>query len=68
MNVLCRKIHELEENVLDFPSKDDDIKLHIGLPDECLKHCEFILPQKFQCMSCNWIEIFNKNNSKKYSY
>ena len=38
MNVLSRKLHKLESNVLDFPPKDDDILLHIGNSDEQLLH------------------------------
>lgn len=38
MNGLSRKLHELEENVLDFPPEDDDILLHIGNEDEQLLH------------------------------
>ena len=38
MNVLSRKLHELEDNVLDFPPEDDDIMLHVGDLDEQLLH------------------------------
>jgi hypothetical protein len=38
MNVLSRKLHEIESNVLDFPPEDDDILLHIGDGDEQLLH------------------------------
>jgi hypothetical protein len=38
MNRLSRKLHELEDNVLDFPPEDDDILLHIGNEDEQLLH------------------------------
>jgi hypothetical protein len=38
MNVLSRKLHELEDNILDFPPNDDDIMLHIGNLDEQLLH------------------------------
>jgi hypothetical protein len=38
MNILSRKLHELESNVLDFPPEDDDILLHIGDSDEQLLH------------------------------
>ena len=38
MNLLSRKLHELEENILDFPPEDDDIMLHVGDPDEQLLH------------------------------
>jgi hypothetical protein len=38
MNILSRKLHELESNVLDFPPEDDDILLHIGDLDEQLLH------------------------------
>jgi hypothetical protein len=38
MNMLSRKLHELEENILDFPPEDDDIMLHVGDLDEQLLH------------------------------
>jgi hypothetical protein len=38
VNGLSRKLHELEDNVLDFPPEDDDILLHIGDLDEQLLH------------------------------
>ena len=38
MNGLSRKLHELEDNVLDFPPEDDDILLHIGDEDKQLLH------------------------------
>lgn len=38
MNVLSRKLHELENNVLDFPAEDDDIMLHVGNLEEQLLH------------------------------
>jgi hypothetical protein len=38
MNGLSRKLHELEENVLDFPPEDDDVLLDIGDEDEQLLH------------------------------
>jgi hypothetical protein len=38
MNGLSRKLHELEDNVLDFPPEDDGILLHIGNEDEQLLH------------------------------
>ena len=38
MNGLSRKLHELEDNVLDFPPDDDDILIHIGDSDEQLLH------------------------------
>ncbi len=38
MNLLSRKLHKLESNVLDFPPEDDDILLHIGNSDEQLLH------------------------------
>lgn len=38
MNVLSRKLRELENNVLTFPPEDDDILLHIGGVDEQLLH------------------------------
>jgi hypothetical protein len=38
MNTLSRKLHELEDNVLDFPPEDDDIRLHVGDLDEQLLH------------------------------
>ena len=38
MNVLSRRLHELENNVLDFPPEDDDILLHVGNVDEQLLH------------------------------
>jgi hypothetical protein len=38
MNVLSRKLRELEENVLDFPPEDDDILIHVGDADEQLLH------------------------------
>jgi len=38
MNVLSRKLRELESNILDFPPKDDDIMLHIGNCDEQVLH------------------------------
>jgi hypothetical protein len=38
MNVLSRRLHELENNVLDFPPKDDDVMLHVGNLDEQLLH------------------------------
>ena len=38
MNVLSRKLHELENNVLEFPPDDDDIMLHVGDVDEQLLH------------------------------
>ena len=38
MNLLSRKLYELENNILDFPPEDDDIMLHIGDPDEQLLH------------------------------
>jgi hypothetical protein len=36
MNILSRKLHELESNVLDFPPKDEDIMMHVGKYDEVL--------------------------------
>ena len=38
MNGLSRKLHELKDNVLEFPPHDDDIPLHIGNRDEQLLH------------------------------
>jgi hypothetical protein len=38
MNVLSRRLHELEDNVLSFPPEDDDIVLHVGNYDEQLLH------------------------------
>jgi len=38
MNVLSRKLYELESNVLDFPPEDDDIMLQIGDYDEQVLH------------------------------
>ena len=38
MNGLSRKLHELENNVLDFPPDDEDILLHVGDSDEYLLH------------------------------
>jgi hypothetical protein len=38
MNVLSRKLRELESNILDFPPEDDDIMLHVGDLDEQLLH------------------------------
>ncbi len=38
MNVLSRKLRELEDNVLTFPPEDDDILLHVGDLDEQLLH------------------------------
>ena len=38
MNVLSRKLHDLESNILDFPPEDDDIMLHVGNLDEQLLH------------------------------
>jgi len=38
MNGLSRKLHELEDNVLDFPPEDDEILLHVGDVDEQLLH------------------------------
>ena len=38
MNVLSRRLYELENNVLDFPPGDDDILLHVGDVDEQLLH------------------------------
>jgi hypothetical protein len=38
MNVLSRKLHTLENNILEFPPKDEDIVLHIGNADEQLLH------------------------------
>jgi uncharacterized protein (DUF2225 family) len=38
MNVLSRRLRELEDNVLDFPPEDDDILLHVGSEDEQLLH------------------------------
>jgi hypothetical protein len=38
MNMLSRKLYELEDNVLDFPPEDDDILLHVGNFDESLLH------------------------------
>jgi hypothetical protein len=34
MNGLSSKLHELEDNVLDFPPEDDDILLHAGDMDD----------------------------------
>jgi hypothetical protein len=34
MNLLSRKLYELENNILSFPPEDDDIRLHIGDLDE----------------------------------
>jgi hypothetical protein len=36
--LLSRKLHELEDNILDFPPEDDDILLHVGHPDEQQLH------------------------------
>jgi hypothetical protein len=38
MNVLSRKLHEIEDNILDFPPEDDDIMLHVGDLDKQLLH------------------------------
>ena len=38
MNRLSRKLHKLEDNVLDFPPDDDDILMYIGDSDEQLLH------------------------------
>jgi hypothetical protein len=38
MNVLSRKLRELEDNVLNFPKGDDDILLHVGDVDEQFLH------------------------------
>ena len=38
MNLLSRKLHELEENILSFPPEDGDIMLHVGDLDEQLLH------------------------------
>jgi hypothetical protein len=38
VNELSRKLHELENNVLDFPPDDDEILIHIGDCDEQLLH------------------------------
>ncbi len=38
MNVLSRRLRDLESNVLEFPPKDDDILLHVGDMDEQLLH------------------------------
>jgi hypothetical protein len=38
MNALSRKLYELEDNVLDFPPEDDDIRLYVGDSDEQLLH------------------------------
>jgi hypothetical protein len=38
MNVLSRKLHELENNILSFPPEDEDIVLYIGDLDEQLLH------------------------------
>jgi hypothetical protein len=38
MNALSRKLHELEDNVLDFPPEDDDIRLYVGDSDEQVLH------------------------------
>jgi hypothetical protein len=38
MNVLSRKLRELEDNILGFPPDDDDIMLHVGDLDEQLLH------------------------------
>jgi hypothetical protein len=38
MKGLSRKLHALEENLLEFPPDDDDILLHIGDNDEYLLH------------------------------
>jgi hypothetical protein len=38
MNMLSRKLYELEDNVLDFPPEDEDILLHISDLDEQLLH------------------------------
>jgi hypothetical protein len=38
MNGLSRKLHALEDNLLEFPPDDDDILLHVGESDEYLLH------------------------------
>ena len=38
MNILSRKLYELESNVLNFPPDYEDIILHIGELDEKLLH------------------------------
>lgn len=38
MNGLSRKLHALEDNMLEFPPDDDDILLHVGDNDEYLLH------------------------------
>jgi len=38
MNVLSRKLRQLEDNILDFPPEDDDIMLHVGDLDEQFLH------------------------------
>jgi hypothetical protein len=38
MNMLSRKLHELEDNILGFPPEDDDILLYVGNLDESILH------------------------------
>jgi hypothetical protein len=38
MKGLSRKLHALEDNLLEFPPDDDDILLHVGESDEYLLH------------------------------
>ena len=38
MNLLSRRLHELEQNILDFPPEDNDIMLYVGDPAERLLH------------------------------
>jgi hypothetical protein len=38
MNSLSRKLHELEDNVVEFPPDDNDIQMHIGNDDELVLH------------------------------
>jgi hypothetical protein len=38
MKGLSRKLHALEDNLLEFPPDDDDILLHVGDNDEYLLH------------------------------
>lgn len=53
MNLLSRKLHELEDNILDFPPEDDDIMLHVGDPDEQLLHDRAQTKMPFYILTSN---------------
>jgi len=70
MNVLSRKLHELEDNILDFPPEDDDILLQVGDVDEQLLHdraqkIKATLKDDAQAIINSWTSAEQQNEAAK---